>query len=488
MDADSLYLFYHTGGKTSMKKRLLALLLLLTVATAGCLPASAAGSSAASSSAASKSSSGSTSSASASSQSGNCVFKPNFQLNSKAVELVNLDTDTSVFEQNASQKMYPASTTKIMTFIIVIEHVKNVDTATMTYTDKEKKMIDGTGSSTAGLKVGEKFSIHQLLYAMMVPSGNDAALLLADYVSGGDVDKFVEMMNQKAKALGCTGTHFANPDGLPDDNHYTTARDMATMAKYAMTLNYFMEVCNTTVYNLTPLNQPTIKRQLTTTNAMIDRGSQGGLYYNPYVKGIKTGHTSKSGRCLVSTAVYGGRTYLCVVMGAPLSDTKYGEMTDTTNLYKWVYSNFNLVQIASAKQPIWEVSLKYAWNRDSITLYPEKNVSAVLPEGVSASSVEVTTNVPSAVEAPLKKGQVVGTATLTYAKQKLATVRLVSNEDVNRSELVHSATTAKAIFSSPWFIAIFAVIVLLLVIYIVLAVVYSRRKRNLRKVHKYKHF
>ncbi|MDD3261152.1 MAG: serine hydrolase, partial [Oscillospiraceae bacterium] len=163
-----------------MKKRLLALLLLLTVATAGCLPASAAGSSAASSSAASKSSSGSTSSASASSQSGNSVFKPNFQLNSKAVELVNLDTDTSVFEQNASQKMYPASTTKIMTFIIVIEHVKNVDTATMTYTDKEKKMIDGTGSSTAGLKVGEKFSIHQLLYAMMVPSGNDAALLLAD--------------------------------------------------------------------------------------------------------------------------------------------------------------------------------------------------------------------------------------------------------------------------------------------------------------------
>lgn len=472
-----------------MKKRLLSLLLLLSVTAAGCLPVYAAGSSTAQPRTASSSSavaSGAVTQSAA--QSGDSVFKPNFTLNSKAAALVNLDTDTNVFEQNANQKMYPASTTKIMTFIITIENVKNVDTATMTYTDKEKKIIDGTGSSTAGLKVGEKFSIHQLLYAMMVPSGNDAALLLATYVGNGDVSKFVAMMNSKAKALGCTGTHFVNPNGLHNVNHYTTAHDMALMAKYALNLNYFQEICNTTVYNLTPLNQPTVKRQLTTTNAMIDRGAQGGLYYNPYVKGIKTGRTSESGRCLVSTAIYGGRTYLCVLMGAPINEKQYGEMIDTTNLYKWIYSNFNLVQVASSKQPIWEVPLNYAWNRDSITLYPEKDVTAVLPEGVSANSVEVTPNVNSAVNAPVQKGQIIGTATLTYAKQKLATVRLVSNEDISRSELVHSASAAKAVFTAPWFVVIFIVILILLAVYIVLAVFYSRRKSDLRKVHKYRRF
>ncbi|WOC31988.1 MULTISPECIES: D-alanyl-D-alanine carboxypeptidase family protein [Caproicibacterium] len=463
-----------------MKKRLLSLLLTLSVVLTACLPVYAASGSAASSQP--------SSTGSATSQSGDSMFKPDFTLNSKAAELVNLDTDTVVFQQNADQKMYPASTTKIMTFIIVMENVKNVDKQTITYTDKEKKQIDGTGSSTAGLKVGEIYSVHQLLYAMMVPSGNDAALLLATYVGGGDISRFVTLMNQKAKALGCTGTHFANPDGLQDENHYTTAHDLALMAKYALTLNYFLEITNTTVYNLKPLNNSSVNHQLTTTNAMIDRGAEGGAYYNPYVKGIKTGHTSQAGRCLVTTAVYGGRTYLCVLMGAPTKSESYGEMIDTTHLYRWVYTNFNLVQIASANQPIWEVPLKYAWNRDSIVLCPEKDVTAVLPEGVSANSVEVTPNVPASVDAPIQKGQVVGTATLTYAKQKLATVRLVANETVDRSELIHSANTARDIVTSPWFLGIAAVILVLVGVYVALALFYNRRKGSLHKVKKYRRF
>lgn len=463
-----------------MKKRLLSLLLTLSVVLVSCLPIHAAGSVAASNQA--------SSTTPAVSQSGDSMFKPNVALNSKAAELVNLDTDTVVFQQNANQKMYPASTTKIMTFIIVMENVKNIDSEMITYTDTEKKQIDGTGSSTAGLKVGETYSVHDLLYAMMVPSGNDAALLLATHLGGGDVKKFVALMNNKAKALGCNGTHFANPDGLQNENHYTTAHDLVLMAKYALTLNYFLEITNTTVYNLKPRNNLGVTHQLTTTNAMIDRGAEGGAYYNPYVKGIKTGHTDEAGRCLVTTAVYDGRTYLCVLLGAPTKSNTFGEMLDTTHLYRWVYTNFNLVQIASAKKPIWEVPLKYAWNRDSIILCPEKDVTAVLPEGVSANSVEVTPNVPASVDAPVQKGQVVGTATLTYAKQKLATVRLVANDTVDRSELVHSANTAKEILTSPWFIALFTVIVILVAVYIALALFYNRHKSNMRKVKKYKRF
>lgn len=465
-----------------MKKRLLSLLTAAFVAFGGCiLPAHAQGESSAAPAASSQ-----PAASAAPAQKEDATYTPDFQLGSKAAILMNLDTGTTLFSQRADEKMYPASTTKIMTYMVVMDHVKNVDAETATYTDAIMKALSGTGSSVSGIEVGDTFTIHQLLYCMMVPSGNDAAMLLASYIGGGDIQKFVDMMNAKAKELGCENTHFANPDGLHDPDHYTTARDMSVMAQKALTYNYFQEIVNTTTYYASPQNRPEVSRMLSTTNFLIDRNQQGQQYWYQYARGIKTGHTDQAGHCLVSTAIAEGQTYLCVTMGDFTGQRC--DMTDTRSLYRWAYRNFQLKKVVDASLPLGEVPLKYAWNKEDLQYQPETDVYAVLPNDVAASSVEVTPSLKQAVEAPVKKGDVIGTAVLTYANQKLATVNLISSESVQRSEWVHSTSTAQEIFTSPWFILIASIILLLVVIYIILALIYNKNKRNMRKVKKYKDF
>ena len=419
-------------------------------------------------------------------QNSDATYTPDFNVGSTAALLMSLDTGTVLYSKNADQKMYPASTTKIMTYMVVMDHVTNVDTETVTYTEEMESVIEGTGSSVAGMEVGDVFTVHQLLYCMMVPSGNDAAVMLASYVGNGDLDAFVQMMNDKAAELGCENTHFANPDGLHDPDHYTTARDMAKITQAALSYNYFQEIVNTTTYYATPQNRPDVSRMLSTTNYLIDRNQQGQQYWYQYARGVKTGHTDEAGHCLVSTAVAEGQSYLCVVMGDFTGNRC--DMTDTRSLYRWAYRNFQLKKVASANMPVGEVKLAYAWNQDTLRYEPETDVSAVLPNDVAASSVVLTPSLPDEVEAPVQKGQVIGTATLMYANQTLATVNLVASESVERSQVVYSANTIGEILTSPWFILIGSVILLLVVIYIILALIYSRNKRNMKKVKKYKDF
>lgn len=456
-----------------MKKSLLAVVLAVAVAFSS-LPVQAAS--------AGKTASPAVSAPAASQPAQAATYTPNFAVNAKAVTLINLDTDTAIYNKNADQKIYPASTTKIMTYIVVMEHVKNIDTATATYSDKIKKMIDGTGSSTARLQVGDVFTIHDLLYAMLVPSGNDAALLLADAVGGGDISKFVGWMNEKAGQLGCTNTHFVNPNGLHDPNHYSTAHDMALITKYALSLNGFLEVTNTVKKYISPVGKPDDSRLLATTNSLIDKNLGGSLYFR-YARGVKTGHTDEAGYCVISTAVTDGMSFLCVAMNAP---QKGLEMKDSAALYRWAYRNFQLKRIATTTQALWEVDLKYALNKDRLLLMPEKDVYAILPNDVSTDSVETTPSGKNTVEAPVKQGQVLGSATLRYAKQELATVNLVSGETVARNEVVHTVSIARAVLSSPLFLGLLALIVVLLVLYIILAIVYNRRKRDLKRVRHYK--
>ena len=421
-------------------------------------------------------------------------FNINFTPTCESIELVNLDTDTVVYSKNPTEKMEPASITKIMTFIIASEHIKDIKGTNITVSKKVINELLGTGSSLSKIQAGDVLSAYQLLNCMMVPSGNDAALVLADYVGNGNVSKFVGMMNAKAKALGCTGTHFANPHGLHDANHYTTADDLAKITEYAMSLPYFMQVTSQTRYSYLPVGGPDAgkSRLLVTTNYMIDKNLAGGKYYYKYAKGIKTGHTDESGYCLISTGSTDGYSYLCIALGAPSVDssgkkvsTRY-EMLDSANLYRWALTTLDMKKVVTVGNTVGEVKLKYAWNKDSLLLTAQKNCTAILPKDVSVSSVIVTKNIPKYISAPVKKGDVVGTATYSYANQKLATINLVASESAERSELLHTTDIIKSIFTSVGFIVIFSIIVLLIIAYIVLAIIYNRKKKNLRKVKKYR--
>lgn len=421
------------------------------------------------------------------------TFNIDFETNSAAIELINLDTDTIVYQKNADAKRAPASTTKIMSFIIVSEQIEDLENTQVTVTKEVVDRLLGTGSSLSGIKENDVLTVMQLLNCMMVPSGNDAALVLADYIGNGNADAFVELMNQKAQELGCVNTHFMNPHGLHDDNHYTTAHDLYLITKYAMTLPHFTDITDQTRYTYTPAGGPEAgqERTLVTTNRLIDPNLDPSLYYR-YARGIKTGSHDQAGYCLVSSATKGGYSYMCVALGSPSVDengnkiTNRGEMIDSKNLYEWAFNNLEMKDVLNSEDSVGEIQLDYAWNKDKLLLVPAKNYSTIMPDSVDVSSVILTKNLPESVEAPIKKGDKIGTATLSYAGQELATVDLVAAESVERSELLHSVDTVKSIFTSTWFLVIAGIILVLVLIYIVLALIYNRKKKNLRKVKKYR--
>lgn len=418
------------------------------------------------------------------------AYEPDFEPVSQGVILVNLDTEAVVYEKNADLRLEPASTTKIMTYIIAAEHISDLEGTMITAKKEVLDRLDGTGSSTMGLQDDETLSAMDLLHGLMIRSGNDASLVLADYVCNGDINQFVEMMNQKAQELGCQDTHFTNPHGLHDKNHYTTARDLYLITKYAMTLPNFMEISSKVSYVLPATNKQETRR-ITTTNHLINQNAEGNYYYM-YAKGIKTGAHDQAGYCLVSTAIRNGYSYMCVALGAPSVDengnsiSDHGEMRDSKSLYQWAFSDLEMKTIVSETDTVTDLPLLYSWDQDTILLTAESNFSTILPAGISTSSVLMETNLPDEVEAPVKKGDVIGTATFSYAGQVLTTVNLVAAESVERSELLHAMDIVQNVVTSTWFIVIASVLSVLLAAYIVLAVLYNKKKKKLRKVKKYK--
>lgn len=420
-------------------------------------------------------------------------FTNNVVTRSESILMVNRDIDQVVFEKDPDSKRYPASTTKIMTFIVAYEHIDDIEKTRIPIKQSIIDKLRNSGSSMANLAdhVGKSMKAIDLFYSMMVPSGNDAALTLADYVGEGDVSKFVDMMNAKAEELGCENTHFMNPDGLHDAEHYTTARDLYKITAYALTLPKFFEISNTTEYKCEGDDYP-----LTTTNYLID-AARGGEYYYRYAEGIKTGTTDEAGRCLVTTATADGHSYILILLGAPYKEgeqEEYYTFTDAADLFRWALVDLEMQTVKSTKTPICEQKVKLAWGRDSVTLVPERNLNAIMPKDIKNENIVVETELPEVAEAPLTTDKAVGTAAVYYVdtktgeKQVLATVNLVPEENVDRSTLLMVLDVIGTIFQSYWFLVVLGLIILAVVIYVIAAKIHRSRARKRRKVKKYRNF
>ncbi len=431
--------------------------------------------------------------ASASIGAGAISYKNKVNVKSESVLMVNMDSNQVVYEKDPDSKRYPASTTKIMTYIIAVE---NIDDLENTRIEVKQKLIDqlrNTGSSLSNMgdHVGKKVRVIDLLYSMMVPSGNDAALILADYVGGGDIEKFVDMMNKKAEELGCENTHFQNPDGLHHKDHYTTARDLYKITTYALTLPRFMEICNTTEYTCEGDEYP-----ITTTNYLIDE-YRGGQYYYMYAKGIKTGTTDEAGRCLVTTASADGYSYILILLGAPYKEgvqEEYFTFYDAADLFRWALVDLELKTIKTTSTPVCEAKVKYVWGQDKVTLLPERSLNAIVPKDIKPENIVVDTDIPEEIEAPLYTDKSVGTATVYYVdssggeKQKIATVNLVPEQQLERSAILVVLDVFGTIWRSAWFLIVIGVIVLIVVIYIIAAKIHRAKVRKKRQVKRYRNF
>ncbi len=394
---------------------------------------------------------------------------------SRAIYLENLNNGTVVFEKDANERHYPASTTKIMTFIITAENVSDLDNTKVTVKQEAIEGLD-PDSTVMGLSqhVGEQVSVKDLLYGLMLPSGNDAALALADYV-GGSISGFAEKMNAKAAELGCTNTHFTNPHGLYDTEHYTTAHDMALIAKYAMKLPGFMDICNTVYYT------PAGFEELHNTNYMLDQNAEGGMYYYPYVKGIKTGYLDEAGKCLVTSADKDGSQYLCVCLGA---DFSYDEninyaMKDTAALYDWAFENLGEQAVYSPADSLSTVNVKYVRNGKSLAAVPEKAITAFLPNNYDKNKLDVSVTCVNETEAPVKKGDVLGTVSVKYEDLDLGVTNLVAAEDVERDISPFEVFVSE--HGVLLIIAAAALVIIIMLIIILIAVHSSRKRRRERE-------
>ncbi len=410
---------------------------------------------------------------------------------SDSILLVNMDSGQTVFEKDADSKRYPASTTKIMTYIIVAENVDDFENTKVEIKESVLDVLEGTGSSLAnvGSHIGQKMSVLDLLYSMMVPSGNDAAVVLADYVGNGNTKAFVDMMNAKAKELGCENTHFENPDGLHNDNHYTTARDLYKITTYALSLPKFAEISNTATYFCEGDDVPLI-----TTNYLIDK-FRGGEYYYQYAKGIKTGSTDEAGRCLVTTATADGYSYIAVLLHSPYEEGKYeeyGTMTDAADLFRWALTSLEMRIVATAQTPVCEQKVNLAWDKKSVLLIPQNDLSAIVPRDATEDNLIIETDLPESIDAPVDTSTVVGTATISYKdsktgeKQLITKVNLVPSEKIERSGMLYVLSVMGTLFQSYWFLMIIAIIVFILLIYFIIAKIHRRRSRKNRRVKRFR--
>ena len=257
-------------------------------------------------------------------------------INSRAYVVIDRNTNLVLVGKNENQKRKMASTTKIMTAIIIIENCNLNET-----TEISKKSA-GTGGSRLGLKLGDKITIRDLLYGLMLCSGNDCAVALAEY-SSGSVEEFAKKMNQKAIDLGLTNTHFVTPHGLDSDEHYTTAYELAILSNYALKNETFAKIVGTKNYTVT-ING--YSKTLTNTNELL--GNLNGVY------GIKTGFTNGANRCLVTACKRNNIDIICVVLGA---DTKNLRTKDSINLIEYSFKNFeqiNIKEIITNEFEVWK--------------------------------------------------------------------------------------------------------------------------------------
>ena len=404
------------------------------------------------------------------------------------VLLINTDTETVILDKNADKRSAPASLTKIVTCMLVLENC--TDLSTMVTCKRES--LNGLyeqNAATAGILAGETLSIKDLLYCLMLPSAADAANILADYVGNG-IDNFVVMMNEFVAKLGCENTKFYNAHGLDTDpNAYTTANDLYKITKYALQNPTFKEITSTSRYDVAPTAKYPYTRYLHNTNKMMNPGIPD--YYCDAVSGVKTGTTDAAGRCVITTASRDGYNYLLIVMGAPQYDIDNDGVeenvafTESKKIYNWAFKNIELTKVTDKTDVVTVVDVKYNSKVDHLRLVPAEEISALVPLGTQSGSLvtrPIENETPKVVKAPIKKGDVIGKAEVLYGNDIVATVDLVAAEDIDLNVFLLIIGVAKNILSTTIFKVLFIVLAILVVIYILLIIRRNKIRAKRKKI------
>ena len=398
---------------------------------------------------------------------------------SGAVILIDADTGRVLYEKSADTKMFPASTTKVMSAILFIENLNPADVVTASY---NAVMDIPLGASNMGITQGEQLTVEQLLHGVLVYSANEACNVLAEHMCGS-VDAFVEQMNAKAKELGMDSTHFVNPHGLHDENHYTTARDMAKLTFYAMKNETFRKIVNTLTYYIEPTNKYPEQRILSNTNYLINGASR---YAYSAATGVKTGYTSAASNCLVSSATKGDENLIAVTLGAKQQVDGIYSFIDSKAILEYGFENFSKKTLSTKDEILAEVDVKHGRGADYITAMSKEDLAILLPKDATVAEIthEITTQ--EGMVAPITKGTVVGKASYYYKDELIGSVDLVAGTDIKTDYLSLIFSKILAFFLHPLVLIPIILIVGGFFLLVILAQIKARKRRRYLKRKRYR--
>ncbi len=425
-------------------------------------------------------------------------FEPSFEISAQSAYVVNLDTGIVVYEKNAHEKRSIASVTKLMTALLLLENVQDLENTKITAPGYiyDEIVTEMPQSSTADIRPYEEVTAKDLLYALLLPSANEAASIVADYIGNGNMQNFYSIMNARATQLGCKNTNFTSAHGYfgMERDNYSSAYDLYLIAKACYDTPLFMEAASTNQYWMSLSNKHP--------NVITPGGPEGSSYpiyttnrmqqpntgvFDPRIKGMKTGSTEQAGRNFVSTATDGEYTYLFVVLGSPYEPAEDGysqAFHDTKALLDWCFKDFSVAPVMDTTRPIEQVSLAYSGETDVLKVYPQSNFMTLLPNGSDTTVVQKEFELPKVVSAPIKKGDVIGTVTLSLGDEKLGKVLLIANEDIERNNFLYYSDLVKRFFDSLFFKVLISVLAVMAIAYMVLFIIIVRKTKNVRRVNR----
>lgn len=393
---------------------------------------------------------------------------PPMNVEATAALLIDMDSDQILYEQNADEKRYPASITKVMTALLTLEAVGRGELSMDTVvTCPAEALADVTkDSSTANIVAGEQMTVTDLLYCLMLPSANEAANTLAITVAG-DIPAFVERMNQRAQELGMEGTHFANPHGLHNPDHYTTARDIYKMAKQAMTHSAFREIVSTASYTTAATNMAG-PRQLFNTNGLLTRLKYPGYTCSGTI-GIKTGSTGEAGYCLVAAAKRKGTTLVSVVLGAQNPETngnvQHKQFSESKRLIEWGFDNFSATTLLDADTYLEEIPVRFSLEASHAVLQPVQSVKTLVPGEYNPERLELRLHLDhDTASAPIAAGDVLGTVTVIYDGEEYATVDMAAVSDIGFSPFMAFVSSVNTVLGNLYVRLLLLLAVILLIV------------------------
>ncbi len=399
----------------------------------------------------------------------------------KAALLIDPTTDEILYEENIHERLYPASLTKVMTALLVLEALED-GTLTLEQTlPASQYAIESIpyDASTANIKVGEELSVETLLYCILVVSANEACNILGEAIAGS-VDAFVGLMNEKAAELGCEDTHFITPNGLHDDEHYTTAWDLYLITKAACEYDLFMEIADTRYFTV-PATYYNKERTYYTTNLLLSPYRAAGYVYK-YAHGVKTGFTSKAGNCLISTAEKDGRQLVGVILGAEKVQLEGGgtqtqSFSEMSRLFTWGFDNFTRQEIISSDELVYELSVALS-EKDFVVLHPAYDMERLLPKDVKVEDLQREFSlVGEIVDAPIAEGTELGTVTIRHGDTVYGVIPLLANTDVDASRLLVFRRDVTE-FVQRKDVQLIAIAVLVAIILLILIIKLTGRRRR----------